>query len=94
MPRKYLMSWDAAPNYRWVKMHKGRRHRITCGELGLPEIQWTQEASYLMANAWWQRTQADLEARPQYHPHANTLNTLQEYLGHAERHGLQSASKT
>jgi hypothetical protein len=34
MARLYLMSWEGHPNYRWYKMHKGVRYRVTCEQLG------------------------------------------------------------
>jgi site-specific recombinase XerD len=61
MGRKYLMSWEGKPNYRWVKMFKGERFRISCAELNaLP----TAEASYTLANDWWKKKQAELTLDP------------------------------
>lgn len=57
MARLYAMSWEGKPNYRWVKMHKGVRHRVTCDELGAAR---TKEGSYRQANAWWAATLAEL----------------------------------
>jgi hypothetical protein len=51
MPRKYEMSWDGPPNYRWVKMFKGQRYRVTCEELGA--MVWTKDATRQLANEWW-----------------------------------------
>lgn len=34
MPRKYQAgTWEGEPHYRWVKMYKGVRYRVTCKEL-------------------------------------------------------------
>jgi integrase len=62
MPRKYLMSWEGPPNYRWVKMYKRVRYRIHCADLGLPEGHWTEERSYQAANEWWGRKRAEIDA--------------------------------
>jgi integrase len=53
MARKYSMTWDGEPNYRWQKMKKGQWYRVTCEALGLPRNEWTKEGSYQAANAWW-----------------------------------------
>ncbi len=68
MPRKNIAgSFEGAPNYRWVRMVKGKRWRVLCrsqrpdetakpftGYLNLPESQWSQTASQAAANAWWE----------------------------------------
>jgi integrase len=59
MPRKYMMSWEGTPNYRWVKMHKGIRYRITCDDLRVPR---TKDGSYQAANEWWRSQLATLNA--------------------------------
>jgi integrase len=64
MPRKYEMTWEGAPAFRWARQHQGVRHRISCADLGLPEALWTQEGSYLDANRWWKNKRAALEAVP------------------------------
>ena len=63
MGRKYLMSWDGEPNFRWRKMVDGKRspeNAVTCEELGLPRSLWTKELSYQAANAWWLKREAEL----------------------------------
>jgi integrase len=62
MPRNYEMSWEGHPAYRWVKMYKGVRYRITAEELGAPLF--TAEASYKLANEWWRKRKAELDAPP------------------------------
>ena len=52
MPAAYLMRWEGAPAYRWVKMHNGQRFRVSCDDLKAPK---TKEDSYLAANKWWRR---------------------------------------
>ena len=63
MGRKYLMSWDGSPNFRWVKMYRGVRYRVSCADLGLAEQLWTKEDSYQLANQWWQRLTATQRAQ-------------------------------
>ena len=36
MPRPELMTWEGAPSFRWVKMYKGTRFKITCDQLNAP----------------------------------------------------------
>lgn len=69
MPRSYEMSWEGAPKYRWVKMFKGTRYRVTCEELGA--MVWTAEGSYRLANEWWRKKLAELT---QPHPTTATLD--------------------
>jgi hypothetical protein len=60
MSRAKLMSWEGAPYYRWVKMHKGVRYRVSCHDLGVPERHWTQEATQALANQWWEQKLAQI----------------------------------
>ena len=53
MPRKIdCGTWEGAPHYRWVKMHKGIRYRVTCSELGRGI---TSNDSFLAARGFWNR---------------------------------------
>jgi integrase len=52
------MSFEAAPKYRWVKMYKGVRYRVTCEELGA--MMWTKEGSGKLANQWWDKKLEEL----------------------------------
>lgn len=36
--------------------------RISCADLHLPEASWTKDASYLSANAWWEKKVAEIAA--------------------------------
>ncbi len=54
------MSWEGKPYYRWVKMFKGVRYRVTCETLGLRRDRWTKEDSWQPANQWWQVRLAEL----------------------------------
>lgn len=51
MPRPNLMSWEGEPNYRWTKLYKGQRFKVTCDQLGVPR---TKADSIAAANQWWQ----------------------------------------
>src|SRR5947209_5333387 len=62
--RKFLMSWEGKPYYRWVKMFKGVRYRVTCEDLGLRRDRWTKEDSWQAANQWWQDRLAGLGQKP------------------------------
>ena len=62
--RKSLMSWEGKPYYRWVKMFKGVRYRVTCEALGLGRDRWTKEDSWQAANQWWQGRLAELGQKP------------------------------
>jgi hypothetical protein len=62
MPREFLMSWEGAPNYRWVKMYKGVRYRVTCQELRCTVF--TKHGSGHHADQWWRQKRAELEGPP------------------------------
>lgn len=59
MPRQQLMSWEGSPNFRWVKMYKGVRYRVTCQELGARAF--TKEMSASLANQWWEKKRAEID---------------------------------
>ena len=67
MPAKNLMTWDPRTR-RWRKLHAGRRHVVSCAQLGAPA---TKEASVAAANRWWQDRLAaiEAEARPPRREH-------------------------
>ena len=62
MPRKFEMSWEGKPAFRWVKMYKGTRHRVSCADL--KAMVWTEEATYRLANEWWTRKRAEIDGDP------------------------------
>jgi len=62
--RKFMMSWEGKPYYRWVKMFKGHRYRVTCETLGLRQDRWTKEDSWQPANQWWQDCLAEMGQKP------------------------------
>jgi integrase len=59
MPRREQMSWDGDPNYRWVKMYRGVRYRVTCEELGTAAR--TKEATLALANEWWRKKLLEID---------------------------------
>ncbi len=89
MPRLYEAgTWEGPPNYRWVKMYKGTRYRVTCQELGA--MVWTKEATARLANDWWKKKKAEIDGvAVASHPHAEPLRDLGERLAYAQRQGLE-----
>ncbi len=61
MPRAHLMSWEGAPYFRWVKMRRGVRYRISCADLRAPLF--TKEGSAAQANDWWRKKLSEIEGR-------------------------------
>ncbi len=61
MPTAPLMSWEGKPNFRWCKMHRAVRYKVTCDELGAPR---TKEGSIAKANAWWLAKKAEIDGTP------------------------------
>jgi integrase len=59
MPRVYEMSWEGPPAYRWVRMYRGVRYRVSCQELGA--MVYTKEATGKVANEWWRKRRAELD---------------------------------
>lgn len=59
MARKYLMSWQGAPQYRWRKMYRGVSYVVTCAELRSPRL--TQEGSGKLADDWWRAKKAEID---------------------------------
>lgn len=64
MPRAIPKGFEGAPAYRWVRMYKGKRYRVTCAELALPKEQWTEQGSYQAFAAWWVKKTAEIDAAP------------------------------
>lgn len=79
MARTALMSWEGHPYYRWVKMYRGQRYRVSCDDLGLPETQRTKEGSYQAANHWWRQKKQTIDGADQSdRPHAAAIADLQK----------------
>jgi integrase len=53
------MSWEGSPNFRWVKMYRGVRYRVTCHELGATAF--TKETTMGLANQWWLKKRAEID---------------------------------
>jgi|GEM_PF-3631797 len=64
MPRAIPKGFEGAPAFRWVRMYKGKRYRVSCAELGLPESEWTEQGSYQAFTAWWDKKKAAIDAAP------------------------------
>jgi len=62
MPRTYAMSYEGEPYYRWVKMFRGVRYRVSCQELRAAV--WTKEGSAKLANEWWEQKLRQLRGDP------------------------------
>ena len=60
MARKKMMRWEGSPAYRWRKMYRGEMFRVSCADLGLPESDWTEEASREAATQWWESKLAEI----------------------------------
>lgn len=78
MPRKYMMSWEGSPAYRWKKEHRKTVYRVSCRELGFAEKSWSKEETYQAANTWWERKHAELVQAARWHPHEEVINQLKE----------------
>jgi integrase len=62
MPRAFRKAGTFQANG-WYKMIDGKRYRIHCGDLGLPEEQWTEVASYKAAIAHWEKLVGEQPAK-------------------------------
>ena len=90
MPRSYMMSWEGSPNYRWSKMYRGLRYRITCDELRVPR---TKEESYQAANEWWRNKLAELQVEKIDEDRFETLSQLDRKLTFALTHAPDLVAK-
>jgi integrase len=80
MSPKCLMSWEAHPGYRWVKMHRGKRYRVSCDELCVPR---TKEESRQAANEWWRKTLLTLQTKQMDEEKARYLDELAVKIDYA-----------
>ena len=67
-----LMTWEI-PRKRWRKVYQSRVYHVTPKELGCPP---TKEASYRVANAWWQKKKAELDAPPRWSVNHDVVEAL------------------
>ena len=80
MARQYEMSWEGAPNYRWAKMYKGARYRVSCDDLGVGR---SKKESYQKANEWWRAKQAEIEQKRVQPEHADAERVIQQRVAYA-----------
>ncbi|MHB8973744.1 MAG: hypothetical protein ACYC3X_15460 [Pirellulaceae bacterium] len=80
MPPKCLMSWEGHPNYRWVKMYRGKRYRVNCDDLNVPR---TKEESRQAANEWWRKTLLTLQTKQVDEEKAQYLDELAAKIDYA-----------
>lgn len=63
LPPSYR-GWEGPPRYRWSKMYRGVRLRVTCAELGLPREQWNSGDSYEAWQAWLRSAEREIDGTP------------------------------
>jgi hypothetical protein len=69
-----LMSWTADLK-RWRKTYKKKQYVVFCSELNLPKEDWTELASYKLANDWWIAKRAEIDHAPKQLP-PDTIEVL------------------
>jgi hypothetical protein len=47
--RKYFGTFEGEPQYRWTKMHQGKRYSVKCRDLPITRDEWTKPGSYQAA---------------------------------------------
>ncbi len=89
MPRKMLMSWTADLK-RWRKTYKKKQYVVFCSELNLPKEDWTELASYKLANDWWIAKRAEIDHAPKQLPPdtLEVLSKLKSKLDFLSRKGM------
>jgi len=88
MPRKYIMSWEGSPAFRWKKEFQKKIYRVSCKELGFAERFWLKDETYQAANAWWLNKHAELVHSEKWHPHEDAINALKSKVDIAAKLGL------
>ena len=83
MGRVYEMVWEGSPNFRWTKMYRRTRYRVTCEELGVPR---TKEDSYLAANCWWHAKRCALGIPTVIPEQREALADIERKLKYAANH--------
>src|SRR5687767_1189672 len=68
MPRRDPMSWEGAPYFRWAKMYKRNRLKVSGLDLGLPRDQWAEDGSRAAMRAWWRRKGVDIDGADALEP--------------------------
>lgn len=80
MPRKKPASWEGAPNYRWSKMIRGKRYRVTCRKLGLHASDWTKDRSWDAAKRYFDQLEPPAPEVPA------EVKQLDEKLSYVKQH--------
>jgi integrase len=62
----------------WMREYKGKKYAVSCAQLGCPP---TKEQSWLAANNWWERKQAQIDAQDQPVPATSVLDHISAALG-------------
>jgi integrase len=93
MPRKYLMSWEGAPAFRWKKEFRKKIYRVTCRELGFSEKSWSKDETYQAANHWWLKKHAELVQATAWHPHQEAMDVLKSRADVAAQLGLHDEAE-
>ena len=90
MPRIIPKGFEGAPAYRWVRMYKGNRYRVSCDELGLPPDQWNELGSYQLFNQWWAAKQQEIDGKLPAMPEEAkaVLGKLKRKLAYCQKEGL------
>ena len=60
MAKKLHMTWVPGSR-RWRKLYKGKWYSVSCHQLGIEE---SKEASWRVANEWWERERGLADAAP------------------------------
>ena len=93
MPRKYMMSWEGSPAFRWKKEFQKKIYRVSCKELGFPEKLWVKDETYQAANDWWEKKHAELVHTEKWHPHDDAINALKSNADLAAQLGLHDEAE-
>ena len=83
MGRASVMIWEGPPNFRWTKMYRRVRYRVTCDELGVPR---TKEDSYQAANLWWRAKRSVLDVPVVIPEKKEALADVERKLKYAANH--------
>lgn len=83
MGRTQNMTWEGHPNYRWVKMYRGKRYRVSCDELGVPR---SKDESYQAANHWWKTRLLEIGLRSVDPDKRQALAEIEAKLKYAASH--------
>lgn len=63
-PPPSYRGWEGPPRYRWSKMHRGVRLRVTCEQLGLLKEHWNAQDSHHAWLNWLQKAMCVVNRPP------------------------------